>query len=188
MGVVNDGYKSRMGTARLERQGPDGHDNKDDNDDNDDSGRHETEAERIDRNLSELLQELRVASIGVQVLFGFLLSLPFTNRFDAVTATQRRLYVADLLLTALAAALLSAPVAYHRLVFRQHKKKGLLAKANVFAILGLAVVALAITGAVFLAVGVVYDGFVVPVVAAGTAATFAFLWFIVPLFDHRDVY
>jgi hypothetical protein len=150
--------------------------------------RNETEAERIDRNLGELLQELRVASIGVQVLFGFLLSLPFTNRFEVLHANQRRLYVAELLLTALAAALLSAPVAYHRLVFRQHKKRGLLRAANVFAILGLVDVVIAVSGAVLLAVGVVYDGAIVPIAAAATAATFVGLWFVVPLFDHRDVY
>lgn len=150
--------------------------------------RHETEAERIDRNLGELLQELRVASIGVQVLFGFLLSLPFTNRFEILQANQRRLYVADLLLTALAAALLSATVAYHRLVFRQHKKRDLLRAANVFAILGLVDVVFAISAAVLLAVGVVYGGVVVPIAAAGTAATFVGLWFVVPLFDSRDVY
>jgi Family of unknown function (DUF6328) len=150
--------------------------------------RHETEAERIDRNLIELLQELRVASIGVQVLFGFLLSLPFTDRFGMLSAAQRRLYLGDLLLTALAAALLSAPVAYHRLVFHQHKKRGLVRAANALAISGLTAVAFAISGAVFLAVSIVYSGIVVPIVAAGTAATFVVLWFVIPWFDRRDRY
>jgi len=150
--------------------------------------RHETEAERIDRNLIELLQELRVAGIGVQVLFGFQLSLPFTNRFDVLDAAQRRLYVIDMLLTALAAALLTAPVAYHRLVFRQHKKLGLLRAANALALSGLTAVALAISGAVLLAVSVVYDGIVAPVATAGIALTFLTLWFVMPLMDHRDSY
>src|SRR5271169_4578481 len=80
--------------------------------------RDESEAERDDRNLAELLQELRVAGLGVQVLFGFLLSLPFTTRFVKLSHAQHGLYVAALLLAATATALLLAPVAYHRLVFR----------------------------------------------------------------------
>jgi len=92
--------------------------------------RHETEAQRIDRNVAELLQELRVAAIGVQVLFGFLFALPFSNAFSSLDPEQRRLYVADLLLAALATALLTAPVAYHRIVFRRHQKHDLLRFAN----------------------------------------------------------
>src|SRR6516165_1843909 len=88
----------------------------------DDLGRNESEGERLDRNLAELLQELRVAGLGVQVLFGFLLSLPFTNRFSQVSTGERALYLTDLLLAGLATALLLAPVAYHRLVFRRREK------------------------------------------------------------------
>src|SRR5271170_6950459 len=75
--------------------------------------REETEAQRNDRNLAELLQELRVAGLGVQVLFGFLLSLPFTNRFSQLSRGQRDLYLAVLVLDAVATALLLGPVAYH---------------------------------------------------------------------------
>src|SRR5262249_23227999 len=86
-----------------------------------DTGRPgETEEERADRNLLELLQELRVAGLGVQVLFGFLLSLPFTTQFVKLGHPQRELYLASLLLAAISTALLLAPVAYHRLVFRRH--------------------------------------------------------------------
>ncbi len=81
--------------------------------------RDESEAQRDDRNLAELLQELRVAGMGVQVLFGFLLSLPFTNRFGTLSPAQRDLYLASLVLAAVATALLLGPVAYHRLVFRR---------------------------------------------------------------------
>jgi len=87
-----------------------------------DPGRDETEAQRDDRNLAELLQELRVAGLGVQVLFGFLLSLPFTNRFVKLSHSEVDLYVVALLLAAISTALLVAPVAYHRLVFREHEK------------------------------------------------------------------
>src|SRR3989442_6058833 len=102
----------------------------------DDLGRHETEAERIDRNLAELLQELRVASIGVQVLFGFLLSLPFTDGFNRLDHAQRDLYIATLLLAALATALLVGPAAYHSLVFRRHQKARLLRPSNLKSIAG----------------------------------------------------
>src|SRR6266702_8630201 len=81
--------------------------------------RDESQAERDDRNLAELLQELRVAGLGVQVLFGFLLSLPFTNRFSTLGPGERNLYLATMVLAAVATALLLGPVAYHRLVFRR---------------------------------------------------------------------
>ena len=82
----------------------------------DDDPRHESQDQRDDRNVAELLQELRVAGLGVQVLFGFLLGLPFTARFSELGQSQRDLYVAVLLLAAVATVLLVAPVAYHRLV------------------------------------------------------------------------
>ncbi len=153
----------------------------------DDSGRSETEAERDDRNLIELLQELRIAGLGVQVLFGFLLSLPFTNRFRTLDTSQRHLYVATLLLAALATALLTAPVAFHRWVFRRHEKSRLLKFSNCVALLGLGSVALAIAGAVLLVLTVVLSGIAVPLIAALTVGVFAALWFIVPLVDRiRD--
>ena len=99
--------------------------------------RHETEAERADRNLAELLQELRVAGLGIQVLFGFLLAMPFAARFSALSANQRHLYTATLFLAAVATALLSGPVAYHRLVFRRHEKPQLIAASNAVALGGL---------------------------------------------------
>jgi O-antigen/teichoic acid export membrane protein len=150
------------------------------------AGRNETEAERIDRNVAELLQELRVAGLGVQVLFGFLLALPFTNMFSSLDPEQDRLYVAVLVLAALATALLTAPVAYHRLVFRRHKKHDLLRFANTAALAGLLCVALAICGAVLLVVSVVYDGLVAAIIAAVVAGAYFVLWYVVPHFGHRD--
>jgi hypothetical protein len=155
----------------------------------DDTGRHETEAERIDRNLDELLQELRVASIGVQVLFGFLLALPFTVRFARLDDGQRALYLVDLLLAALSIALLIGPAAQHRLVFRQHKKAQLLARANVMAIGGLVALGCAITGAVLLVTTVVTDGLGVVAVVTATAAMLAAAWIVPALVDrHADEY
>jgi MFS family permease len=131
--------------------------------------------------LGELLQELRVAGLGVQVLFGFLLSLPFTNRFPQLSSTQRVLYLIGLLLAGVATALLLAPVAYHRLVFRRHEKADLLRVANASALLGLVAVALAVSVAVFLDVSFVERGAVVPVVGVSMFALFGGLWFALPL-------
>ncbi len=151
----------------------------------DDPGRDETEEQREDRNLSELLQELRVASIGVQVLFGFLLSLPFSARFRVLDPSQRGLYLATVLLTVLAIAELSAPVAYHRMVFRQHKKARLVRTANVLALCGLATVALSLTGAVLLVASVVTPGSDTPLIGAGSAAFFLGLWLVLPLHSRE---
>ena len=150
------------------------------------TGRNETEAQHIDRNLAELLQELRVAGLGVQVLFGFLLAMPFTTMFSTLDPEQHRLYVADLLCAALATALLTAPVAYHRIVFRHHQRHDLLRFANAVALAGLTVVALAISGAVLLVVSVVYDGLVAAIIAALVAGIYFLLWYVVPHLGHRD--
>jgi hypothetical protein len=141
----------------------------------------ETEAERDDRNLIELLQELRVAGLGVQVLFGFLLSIPFTTKFVDLNHAQRGLYVASLLLAATSTALLLAPVAYHRLLFRQHRKEQLVKDANALAILGLAAVGLAISASVLLVVSYVEPGFVATIVTVFAVCLFAVLWFVLPL-------
>ena len=151
-----------------------------------DDGRNETEAQRIDRNIAELLQELRVAGLGVQVLFGFLLAMPFTNMFSSLDPEQHRLYVAVLLLAALSTALLTAPVAYHRIVFRRHQKHDLLRFANTVALAGLVTVALAICGAVLLVVSVVYDGLVAAIIAAFVAGMYFVLWYVIPHLGRRD--
>ncbi len=147
--------------------------------------RDESEEERDDRNLAELLQELRVAGLGVQVLFGFLLSLPFTNRFAALSHGQRQLYLLSLTLAAVSTALLLAPVAYHRLVFRQHQKERLVRVANVLAIIGLAAVGLAISTAVLLVTGYVDHGPVAVAISVLTVCMFGGLWFALPLAGRR---
>jgi O-antigen/teichoic acid export membrane protein len=147
----------------------------------DDPGRNESEAERLDRNLAELLQELRVAGLGVQVLFGFLLSLPFSNRFPQLSSMQRDVYLIGLLLAGVATALLLAPVAYHRLLFRRHEKAELLRVANVSALMGLVAVALAVSASVLVDVSFVERGAVVPTVSVSTFVLFGGLWFALPL-------
>ena len=147
--------------------------------------RNESEAERDDRNLAELLQELRVAGLGVQVLFGFLLSLPFTNRFVRLSHGQRDLYLATLVLSALATALLLGPVAYHRLVFRRGQKEGLVRAASVMAIAGLAVVGLAVSAAVLLVTGFVASVVPAVLITAFVVCVFGILWFAFPLARRR---
>src|SRR5918997_794976 len=120
------------------------------------SGRPETEEERLDRNLGELLGELRVALPGVQVLFAFLLVVPFNARFTELGPGQERLYLATLLLAGLASALLIAPTAYHRITFRLQDKARLVVAANRLAIAGLAFLALSMTLAIALVTDVVF--------------------------------
>lgn len=149
--------------------------------------RNETKDERDDRNLMELLQELRVAGLGVQVLFGFLLSLPFTTRFHELSHAQRGLFIADLLLAALSTLLLLAPVAYHRLVFRHHLKDPLVRIANRFAIAGLGAVGLAVTLAVILVVSFVEGNTPAIIVGVFLGCLFALLWFVMPLVRRQGV-
>jgi hypothetical protein len=135
------------------------------------------------------MEELRVAIIGVQVLFGFLLALPFTAQFSSLDDAQRGLYVGNLLLAAFATALLIAPVAYHRLVFRRHAKRHLLFHANALAVAGLATVAVAVSGSVLLVATVVCSAPFPPIIAGFTASMFIALWFVLPRSaDRRDDY
>jgi hypothetical protein len=143
--------------------------------------RKESKAERDDRNLAELLQELRVAGLGVQVLFGFLLSLPFTTVFKQLSGGERDLYLACLILAAVAAALLLAPVAYHRLVFRLGQKENLVRAANIMAILGLITVGLAVSASILLVTAFVAGYGTGSVIAVLVLAMFALLWFAFPL-------
>jgi hypothetical protein len=143
--------------------------------------RPESAAERDDRNLAELLQELRVISIGVQVLFGFLLSLPFTARFDRVNGVQRHLYLTSLVLAAVATTLLLSPVAYHRVVFRRGLKEGLVRFASLMALLGLAAVGGAILTAVAMVIDYVAGTLPAAVITALAAVLLVTLWFAVPV-------
>jgi hypothetical protein len=143
--------------------------------------RNETVAQRDDRNVSELIQELRVAGLGVQVLFGFLLSLPFTAKFAKLTAGQRDLYLTSVVLAAVATILLIAPVAYHRLVFRQGMKERLVRFANVVAILGLTAVGASVLTAVLLVTWWVGGALAGALITALAAIMLCCLWFAVPL-------
>jgi O-antigen/teichoic acid export membrane protein len=141
----------------------------------------ETPEQRDDRNLIDLLQELRVATLGVQVLFGFLLGLPFTSRFSHLHDWQRWVYLATVMLSSTSVVLLVAPVAYHRLLFRRHQLGYLLRAANVVAIGGMITVALAVTCAVLLVTSFVQPGAPAIALSVVIALLFTCLWFVPPL-------
>ncbi|HEX8753808.1 MAG TPA: DUF6328 family protein [Solirubrobacterales bacterium] len=145
------------------------------------SGRDETEEERLDRNLGELLQELRVALPGVQVLFAFLLAVPFQQNFTKITELEKRIYFATLIFTSISAILLISPSAYHRLTFRYQQKQALVLYANRFAIAGLGFLALAMTMAVTLITAVLFGTAAAIVICVSALLTFAFFWFALPL-------
>jgi Family of unknown function (DUF6328) len=142
---------------------------------------HESEKERLDRNLTELLTELRVALPGVQVLFAFLLGVPFTQRFAELSAYQVRIYYGTLLCAAAASAFLIAPSAYHRIQFRRKDKKHMVFLANRLAIVGLSFLALAMTGVVLLITDFLYSGLATAVATAAVGLVFAYLWYAMPL-------
>jgi hypothetical protein len=141
----------------------------------------ESEEERLDRELIELLQELRVALPGVQVLFAFLLAVPFYQRWSEATSFQRDVYFAALCLALFATALLIAPTALHRLNFRAREKKAIVMISNRLTIVGTAVLALAMV-AVMVLISDVLFGVVATVVTGVLAAiVFALLWAALPL-------
>lgn len=150
-----------------------------------DDGDDEDERQRRNRELIELLNELRVALPGVQVLFAFLLTVPFSSGFGDLTEWQRTAYFGTFIGTAIATGLLMAPTSYHRIRFRQGDKERMLQTANRFAIVGIAFLALSLGGAVFLTADLVFGlGFALGM-AAAILALLAWAWFGLPL--HRRV-
>jgi len=144
-------------------------------------GRSETSVQRDDRHLAELLTELRIALPGAQVLFGFLLTVPFTQRFLALTPFQKRVYFVTLLTTALTTALFVAPSANHRLLFQKRDKAYIVRVSNRLAIAGIALMALSMCGALLLVSDIVFDASTAFVTTCIGGLVFAWFWFIVPL-------
>ena len=145
------------------------------------NARAETLLERYDRNLTELMGELRVALPGVQVLFGFLLVIPFDSRFRSATGAERGLYFATLVLTLLASMLLIAPTMVHRLTFRRGQKEYIVVIGNRLAIAGLTALATALTCAIVFVTAFVFGP--VPAILTGVvaAAAFVLLWYVLAL-------
>jgi len=147
----------------------------------DDLDRHETPLERADRNLLELLNELRVALPGVQVLFAFLLIVPFSQRYNTITEFERKLYFGVLICTALASMLLIAPSIHHRIEFRQRDKEFLVVTANRLTIAGLTLLAIAMTGAITLITHLLFGTAATVITTAVIALGFAAVWYAIPL-------
>ncbi len=150
-------------------------------------GRRETELERADRNLHELVQEVRVVQTGVQVLFGFLLTVPFTVRFADVTSFQRTLYFAALLMAGTSAVLLIAPASQHRIVFRRDDKRHLLQMAHRYAIAGMAVLGATMTVSVALVTDVLYGRPLTLIASLVTGGGLALFWYGLPLSRRRTI-
>ena len=145
----------------------------------------EDKREQVDRELEELLEELRVAIPGAEVLFAFLLAVAFTQRFQDATSLQRNVYFLTLLLTAAATSLLIAPSAMHRVLFRDGDRRQILFTGTRMANAGLLLLLLAISGVVFLVADVLYSAAVAGVTAGLTAAWFVWFWFALPLSRKR---
>ncbi len=151
------------------------------------SERDETPSERADRNLTELLGELRVALPGVQVLFAFLLIVPFNQRFADVSALQEKVYFGTLICTAFASALLIAPSMHHRIEFRQGDKDHIVKVSNRLTIAGLTLMAIAMTGVIVLITDFVFGTATTAVTATLLALSFAWLWYAMPLRRLRQI-
>jgi uncharacterized protein DUF6328 len=141
----------------------------------------ETQQERINRELIELLNELRVGLPGVQFLFAFLLIVPFQQTASRISEFQRDVYFVALVSAAVATALLIAPAAQHRVLFRQREKEALLRRSSKSAFAGLMVLAVAVVSALLLVVDVLFSRTQAWVTAGGMAALLAWWWVAVPL-------
>jgi hypothetical protein len=152
-----------------------------------DSGRPESEEERADRNLSDLLQELRVALPGVQVLFGFLLTVPFSQRFQDLTSFQEKLYFGVLISVALATVLLVAPTAGHRILFRRQQKEFIVTISNRLALVGLSLLAIAMCGAITLISDFLFGATTAVISTIVMAAAFVGFWFAGPVVRRQQL-
>ncbi len=149
-------------------------------------GRDEDEAERVDRNWAELLQELRVTQTGVQLLAGFLLTLPFQERFEDLSTLQESVYLTVVILAVMSTGLLIAPVSFHRAVFRRQEKEWLVLAAHWAARGGLVLMSMAIAGVVWLTFSVVLNTTAANVSGGLILVLLATLWFVVPRAARHD--
>jgi hypothetical protein len=145
------------------------------------TGRDESEQERVDRNLTELLTELRVALPGVQVLFAFLLVVPFNNRFADVTPFQKNVYFVTLLFATGASVCLIAPTIHHRIEFRRQDKEHIVLVSNRLSIAGLTFLSVAMTGAILLITDVLFGAVMAATATTAVAVVFAVVWYAMPL-------
>jgi hypothetical protein len=144
----------------------------------------EDQHERVNRELVELLQELRVALPGVQVLFAFLLTVPFSQGFVQTTDFQRDLFFATLAATAVSTVLLIAPSAWHRIHFRQKDKEHILLASNKLSMAGLAFLALAMIGAVMLIADFAFSATLAIISGVVATIVLAAFWAAIPILRH----
>lgn len=147
--------------------------------------RHETEPERDDRNLIELLQEARVVQTGVQILFGFLLAATFEPKFSTLSRFQKGVYLGTLVSAAATLIMLTAPTAWHRILFRQGDKEHLVKVANRFMVVGLATMGLTSIGVVMLLSDIAFPSWLTALITAVAAVLCAVLWCVLPLARRR---
>ena len=147
----------------------------------DDRERHETETERLDRNWAALLQELRVVQTGVQLLTGFLLTLPFQQRFDLLDHTMRIVYLVTVVAAVLSTALLIAPVGMHRVLFRRHRLGSLVSAAHRCAFAGLLLLGVAMAGVTVIIFEAVAGRRAAVVAGGSVAVVYLVFWLILPL-------
>lgn len=145
----------------------------------------ESEPQRLNRELIELLNELRVVLPGVQVLFAFLLTIPFARGFAKLHRLDRDVYFAALLATILSTILLITPSAYHRLVFRHHDKQDLLEVSNKLILAGMTVLAMAMASSLFVVSDFIFGHLAASIATAVASLTFAALWYVLPLISRR---
>jgi hypothetical protein len=145
----------------------------------------ETPNQRLARNINELLGELRVAQAGVQILFGFLLSVVFTTPFREASGFEKVMHLVAVVLAALATALLAAPAAWHRILFREGRRDDILRVGNRTVLAGLICLAAAVSDVVALIAKVVYGPLAMGIVGGMIAISFAVLWFVIPHLIRR---
>jgi hypothetical protein len=151
-----------------------------------DSDRDETEAQRLDRNWSSLLQELRVAQTGVQLLTGFLLTLPFQQRFAQLDGIMRTVYLITVACSIGATVLLVAPVSMHRLLFRRHRLKTLVSAAHSYAMVGMLLLGVALAGVAVVIFDTVVGRTGAWISGGCTLVALAAFWYVMPLRKRSD--
>jgi hypothetical protein len=150
-------------------------------------GRDETELERNDRNLAELLQEVRVVQTGVQILFGFLLTVAFQPKFEKLSSFQKADYLGTLLAAATTLIMLTAPSSWHRILFRQGDKEHLVKIANRFTVLGLAAMGFTMVGVVMLLSDIAFAPAITALITALAVIACSILWYVLPLARRRTL-
>ncbi|GAB3690107.1 DUF6328 family protein [Actinocorallia lasiicapitis] len=146
----------------------------------------ESEAQRADRNFMELLQGLRVAVTGVQVLFAFLLTVPFSQGFASAGPLDRKLFYVALVTAALASLFFIAPVAQHRILFHRGMKRYLVRRSNLYGLIGTVSLAVSITSATLMVVDHLFDGPLPLITAAAIMLAASWLWFVEPMVNRRN--